>query len=107
LAAVGVILTPIYLLSMLRVIFYGKNNNGLKLEEALGDANPRELCIGACMLVPIIVLGFYPKLVTDSYDVKTAQIATKISSALPTLAQVEPVTNSETAMVAPSIPTKS
>ena len=106
LAAVGVILTPIYLLSMLRVIFYGKNTNGLKLEEALGDANPREIFIGACMLVPIIVLGFYPKLVTDSYDVKTAQIATKVSSALPTLAQVETVTHTEMAMVAPSIPTQ-
>ncbi|MGK7916003.1 MAG: NAD(P)H-quinone oxidoreductase subunit 4, partial [Prochloraceae cyanobacterium] len=92
----------IYLLSMLRVIFYGKNTNGLKLEEALGDANPREIFIGACMLVPIIVLGFYPKLVTDSYDVKTAQIATKVSSALPAIAQQQP--ESQLANLSKSLP---
>ncbi|NES43608.1 MAG: NAD(P)H-quinone oxidoreductase subunit 4, partial [Moorea sp. SIO2C4] len=43
LAAVGVILTPIYLLSMLREILYGPENKELVAHEALIDAEPREV----------------------------------------------------------------
>ena len=41
LAAIGVILTPIYLLSMLREIFFGKENPKLIEERKLIDAEPR------------------------------------------------------------------
>ena len=67
LAAIGVILPPIYLLSMLREIFFGKENPQLTEERKLVDAEPREVYIIACLLLPIIGIGLYPKLVTESY----------------------------------------
>ena len=67
LAAIGVILTPIYLLSMLREIFFGKENPKLTEERKLVDAEPREVYIIACLLLPIIGIGLYPRLVTESY----------------------------------------
>ena len=67
LAAIGVILTPIYLLSMLREIFFGKENPKLTEERKLIDAEPREVYIIACLLLPIIGIGLYPRLVTESY----------------------------------------
>ncbi|MDJ0659413.1 MAG: NAD(P)H-quinone oxidoreductase subunit 4 [Crocosphaera sp.] len=87
LTAVGLILTPIYLLSMLRVVFYGQNNEGLQLPKFNLDAKPREVFITACLLLPIIGIGLYPKLATTSYDVKTVEVASKARSALPTIAQ--------------------
>jgi len=67
LAAIGVILTPIYLLSMLREIFFGKENAELTSHSNLVDAEPREVYVIGCLLVPIIGIGLYPKLMTDSY----------------------------------------
>lgn len=67
LAAIGVILTPIYLLSMLREIFFGKENPKLTEDRNLIDAEPREIYIIACLLLPIIGIGLYPRLVTESY----------------------------------------
>ena len=87
LAAVGLILTPIYLLSMLRRVFYGNANAELKLENYLGDANPREIFITACLLVPIIGIGLYPKLATQTYDVKTVAVTSQVRHALPVIAQ--------------------
>ncbi|MBD0267133.1 NAD(P)H-quinone oxidoreductase subunit 4 [Pseudanabaena sp. FACHB-2040] len=74
LMAVGVILTPIYLLSMLREIFYGPENKELVEHEDLVDAEPREVFIIACLLVPIIGFGFYPKLLTQVYDATTLRL---------------------------------
>lgn len=74
LAAVGVILTPIYLLSMLREIFYGPENKELVEHEVLIDAEPREVFIIASLLIPIIGIGFYPKLLTQLYDSTATQI---------------------------------
>jgi NAD(P)H-quinone oxidoreductase subunit 4 len=67
LAAVGVILTPIYLLSMLREIFFGRENADLAAHTHLVDAEPREIYVISCLLVPIIGIGLYPRLMTDSY----------------------------------------
>jgi NAD(P)H-quinone oxidoreductase subunit 4 len=67
LAAIGVILTPIYLLSMLREIFFGKENAELVAHTHLVDAEPREIYVISCLLVPIIGIGLYPRLITDSY----------------------------------------
>ena len=67
LAAIGVILTPIYLLSMLREIFFGKENPTLVGERKLIDAEPREIYIIGCLLLPIIGIGIYPRLITESY----------------------------------------
>ena len=67
LAAIGVILTPVYLLSMLREIFFGKENQKLVEERKLIDAEPREIYIIACLLFPILGIGLYPRIVTESY----------------------------------------
>jgi NAD(P)H-quinone oxidoreductase subunit 4 len=87
LTAVGLILTPIYLLSMLRQVFYGQNNLQLKLDKFTADAKPREIFITACLLIPVIGIGLYPKLVTNTYDVKTIEMASKVRSALPVIVQ--------------------
>ena len=67
LAAVGVILTPIYLLSMLREIFFGKDKLQYVDNVNLVDAEPREVYVISCLLVPIIGIGLYPRIMTDSY----------------------------------------
>uniref|UniRef100_UPI003002EF6C NADH dehydrogenase subunit 4 n=1 Tax=Alchemilla microcarpa TaxID=1053328 RepID=UPI003002EF6C len=60
--AIGMILTPIYSLSMLRQIFYG-----YKLFNAENsyffDSGPRELFISICILLPVISIGIYPDFV--------------------------------------------
>ena len=86
LAAVGVILTPIYLLSMLREVFYGAENPELVKQFKLTDANPREAFIALCLLVPIIAIGVYPKLATQTYDVKAVQIAAQAQTGLAVIA---------------------
>ncbi len=110
LAAVGVILTPIYLLSMLREILYGPENKKLVEKEALIDAEPREVFIIACLLVPIIGIGLYPKIVTQIYDASTTNLTALMRSSVPSLKLAKtslPVENSSLAFKqAPSIPTK-
>ncbi|MGD1951149.1 MAG: NAD(P)H-quinone oxidoreductase subunit 4, partial [Leptolyngbyaceae cyanobacterium] len=88
--AVGVILTPIYLLSMLREIFFGPENKELIEHEALIDAEPREVFIVACLLVPIIGFGLYPKLITQVYDAKTIQISDRLRTELFAIADSQP-----------------
>ena len=97
LAAIGVILTPIYLLSMLREIFYGPENKELTSHEKLVDAEPREIFIIACLLVPIIGIGLYPKIITQVYDVKTTQLVAYIRTSVPSLAAKESNTTLATA----------
>lgn len=87
LAAVGVILTPIYLLSNLREIFYGKENQELVSHQVLQDAEPREIFIVACLLVPIIGIGLYPKILTQIYDSTTVQLTARLRESVPTLVQ--------------------
>ena len=87
LTGVGLILTPIYLLSMLRQVFYGDCNPALKIDVFQADAQPREIFIVTCLLIPIIGIGLYPKLATNTYDVKTIQVADKIRSTLPVIVQ--------------------
>ncbi|AAP99219.1 NADH dehydrogenase subunit 4 [Prochlorococcus marinus str. SS51] len=67
LAAIGVILTPIYLLSMLREIFFGQENVDLLAKRELVDAEPREIYIIGSLLVPIIGIGLYPRIMTETY----------------------------------------
>ncbi|MCT7984495.1 photosynthetic/respiratory NAD(P)H-quinone oxidoreductase subunit D1 [Laspinema sp. A4] len=86
LAAVGVILTPIYLLSMLREMLYGPENKELIEHEALIDSEPREVFIIACLLVPIIGIGLYPKILTQIYDATTVQLTARLRNSVPTLA---------------------
>jgi len=85
LAAVGVILTPIYLLSMLREIFYGQEDKELVSREALVDAEPREVFIIASILIPVIGMGLYPKMVTQIYDATTVEFTARMRDSVPTL----------------------
>jgi NAD(P)H-quinone oxidoreductase subunit 4 len=93
LSAVGLIATPVYLLSMLRRIFYGNPNTQDAAQQPEMDLNrwfdakPREIIITACLLLPIVGIGFYPKLATQTYDVKTTEVAAVVRNALPVFAQ--------------------
>ena len=103
LSAVGLILTPIYLLSMLRQLFYGtesanacvmgnegsqEHNNEtascfgtncvLPNEAQFNDAQPREIFIAACFLVLIIGVGLYPKMATGMYDATTVAVNAQV-----------------------------
>jgi NAD(P)H-quinone oxidoreductase subunit 4 len=66
-SAIGVILTPIYLLAMLRQVFYGMGSKSRIAVQQLIDAGPREVFILGCLLVPTIGIGFYPRLITQIY----------------------------------------
>lgn len=114
LAAVGLILTPIYLLSMLKQIFYGTDaapacdltavgtenpenqeavcfgtNCVLPVNAAYNDARPREVFIAACFLALIVGIGFYPKVATQMYDVKTVAVNTQIRQSYAQIAQTK------------------
>lgn len=52
---------------MLREIFFGKENLELVNHANLVDAEPREIYIISCLLVPIIGLGLFPRVMTDTY----------------------------------------
>lgn len=104
LSAVGLILTPIYLLSMLRQLFYSSDqtlmcnvdvsedaisadndeavcfgtNCVLPIYAKYEDAKPREIFIAVSFLILIIGVGLYPKLATQLYDVTTVAINTEI-----------------------------
>lgn len=113
LAAVGLILTPIYLLSMLRQVFYNAGNAPtcnitntassnpvdqeavcfgtncvLPANAIFNDASPREVFIAACFLVLIVGIGFYPKLVTQTYDATTVAVNAEVRQAHRQVAQL-------------------
>jgi NAD(P)H-quinone oxidoreductase subunit 4 len=115
LAAVGLILTPIYLLSMLRQVFYQSNNAAvctigetkvkntsndeavcfgnscvLPADAHFNDANPREIFIAVCFLLLIVGIGVYPKVATQMYDVTTVAINSEVRSAHTRIAQANP-----------------
>ena len=117
LAAIGIIMTPIYLLSMLRLVFFNSNEalacdidrakmkkptnepavcfgNSCALpgEAPFDDANPREIFIAACFLVVILGIGIYPKLFTQMYDVKTVAINADVRQSQVTVAQQKQLT---------------
>nr|YP_009751787.1 NADH dehydrogenase subunit D [Herpetospermum pedunculosum]QIT04520.1 NADH dehydrogenase subunit D [Herpetospermum pedunculosum] len=62
--AIGIILTPIYLLSMLRQMFYGyKLFNAQNSYFFDFDSGPRELFVAISILIPVIGIGIYPDFV--------------------------------------------
>ncbi len=115
LAAVGLILTPIYLLSMLRQVFYGSSaicdlftpgtksvvsfeaqeavcfgtNCVLPADAEFIDAKPREVFIAACFLVLIVGIGCYPKLATQLYDVKTVAVNAQVRQSYTVISQAK------------------
>ncbi|MEL6441221.1 MAG: NAD(P)H-quinone oxidoreductase subunit 4 [Cyanobacteria bacterium J06621_8] len=106
LAAIGVILTPIYLLSMLREMLYGQENKELVSHTNLVDAEPREVFIIACLLIPIIGIGLYPKIVTQIYDSSISKLTTNLRASVPSLieqADSSVKANSMVSLTAPEI----
>jgi NAD(P)H-quinone oxidoreductase subunit 4 len=126
LSAVGLILTPIYLLSMLRQVFYAAealpvcdilpfcdindidlknqgsqepacfgNNCELPDQSKFEDATFREVMIAACFLGLILAIGFYPKLATQMYDVKTVAVNASVQAAYQDMAQAQVPTYAE------------
>nr|YP_010933245.1 subunit 4 of NADH-plastoquinone oxidoreductase [Nitella hyalina]APP89505.1 NADH dehydrogenase subunit 4 [Nitella hyalina]WKT08427.1 subunit 4 of NADH-plastoquinone oxidoreductase [Nitella hyalina] len=65
--ALGIILTPIYLLSMLRQMFYGPYQFHMELN-SLRDAGPREIFITISLFIPVLIIGFYPNLLLSIWD---------------------------------------
>jgi NAD(P)H-quinone oxidoreductase subunit 4 len=105
LAAVGVVLTPIYLLSMLREIFFGKENRELASHTHLVDAEPREIYVISCLLVPIIGIGLYPRIMTDTYR---ASIEALVQREITAMGRVIPTPGSnlirQASLQAPALP---
>jgi NAD(P)H-quinone oxidoreductase subunit 4 len=99
LAAVGLI----YLLSMLREMFYGKEGKAVDGEIFL-DIKPREMFIAASLIVPIVGIGLYPKLATQVYDVKTVQVAQNARNAVPVIAEQMMGGEKVAAVSAPRLP---
>ena len=119
LSAVGLIITPIYLLSMLRQLFYGtgetplciigtsKENNQaindaavcfgtscvLPGQSVYDDAKPREIFIAACFLVLIIGIGLYPKLATNLYDTTTLAVNDEVRQSYIQIAETNNLDN--------------
>jgi NAD(P)H-quinone oxidoreductase subunit 4 len=87
LSAIGVILSPIYLLSMLRRIFYGNSGEVVEKTPLMLDIRPREAFIAACLLVPVIGIGLYPKLATQTYDAKTVAVLNRVQDTLMLVAE--------------------
>jgi NAD(P)H-quinone oxidoreductase subunit 4 len=77
LAAIGVVLTPIYLLSLCRRVFFGPRIPALAV---VGDMKPRELLIGLTLLVPTLVIGFWPRIAIDLYEASTTALAQELAA---------------------------
>jgi len=117
LAGVGVILTPIYLLSMLRQLFYNcgtlaacdledlnLQNQRENLDEAVCfgnscilpgdaqfiDAKPREVAIAFCFLIPIVGIGFYPNMAMQVYDATTVAVNAEVRQSYSLIVQENP-----------------
>nr|YP_010543207.1 NADH-plastoquinone oxidoreductase subunit 4 [Erythranthe cardinalis]YP_010543729.1 NADH-plastoquinone oxidoreductase subunit 4 [Erythranthe lewisii]UYG20886.1 NADH-plastoquinone oxidoreductase subunit 4 [Erythranthe cardinalis]UYG21408.1 NADH-plastoquinone oxidoreductase subunit 4 [Erythranthe lewisii] len=60
--AIGMILTPIYLLSMLRQMFYGYKIFNVP-NSYFFDSGPRELFISISIFLPVLSIGMYPDFV--------------------------------------------
>ena len=91
LAAIGVVLTPIYLLSMLRSIFYGDVGDIKPPADDSWEIMPREAFVAVCLLIPIIGIGLYPKMAIQTYSVKTIEVAAQVKTTLPDVPDAAPL----------------
>nr|AWJ60358.1 NADH-plastoquinone oxidoreductase subunit 4 [Ginkgo biloba] len=72
-AAIGMILTPTHLLSMLRRMFYGYKLLNVP-KYYFTDSGPREIFILICLFIPVVVIGLYPDLVLSLWNNKVEAI---------------------------------
>ena len=68
-AAVGIVLTPIYLLSMMRQMFYGSSLTVRAMSSP--DAGPREVFVLSSLLLPMVGIGLCPGLALPLWNEKT------------------------------------
>lgn len=73
--AIGIILTPIYLLSMVRQMFYGYKSFNISNNKNILDAGPREIFILSSLFLPMLGIGLYPKLILPLWELKSELIA--------------------------------
>jgi NAD(P)H-quinone oxidoreductase subunit 4 len=73
---IGIILTPIYLLSMLRQMFYGYKFSKFFIFSNI-DAGPREIFILICLIFPVIGIGIYPNSVLSLWNSKVNFLLSK------------------------------
>ncbi len=76
LSAIALVLTPVYLLSMCRRVFFGPRIPALA---TVSDLNPRELGIGLTLLVPTLVIGFWPKVAINLYEASTNLLSERLA----------------------------
>jgi NAD(P)H-quinone oxidoreductase subunit 4 len=89
LAAIGLVLTPVYLLSLCRRVFFGPRIPALAV---VGDMKPRELLIGLTLLVPTLTIGFWPRIAIDFYQAGTDALAQQLGQiSIQALAQLPPI----------------
>ena len=77
LAAIGLVLTPIYLLSMCRRVFFGPRIPALAM---INEMDFRELTVGISLLVPTLIIGFWPRIAIDLYESSTNALANSLLS---------------------------
>jgi NAD(P)H-quinone oxidoreductase subunit 4 len=46
----------------------------------VGDMKPRELLIGLSLLVPTLVIGFWPRVAIDLYQASTNALASELAA---------------------------
>jgi NAD(P)H-quinone oxidoreductase subunit 4 len=89
-------------------VFFGKSATLEQDHAALWmDAQPREVFIAVSMMIPIIAVGLYPKLITQTYDVKTVAVSSRLQQSVTVVAQAwteqkTAIANSSSATVAQS-----
>ncbi|HET9224830.1 MAG TPA: NADH-quinone oxidoreductase subunit M [Roseiflexaceae bacterium] len=79
-AVIGVIFAATYLLRMFRLTFMGDVTN--PENAALQDITPREIGMLVALLVPIVVIGFYPNLLFEPMQPAVQAIAQQLNGAL-------------------------
>jgi len=75
-AAIGLVLTPIYLLSMCRRVFFGPRIPALA---TVKEMNSRELTIGFSLLLPTLIIGFWPKVAINLYESSTNALSDQLT----------------------------
>ena len=79
-AAIGLVLTPMYLLSMCRRVFFGPRIPALAF---IDDMRPRELVIGLTLMVPTLVIGIWPRIAMDFYEAATDGVTPQVTQRHP------------------------
>jgi NADH-quinone oxidoreductase subunit M len=79
-SVIGVIFAATYLLRMYKLTFMGDITNPENAE--LRDISPREIGLLAALLVPIVVIGFYPNLLFGPMQPAVDQIAQGLTTVL-------------------------